>query len=350
MQENWIGKSEGVRFAFTHDIRGADGELIGDGRMYVFTTRADTIMGVTFCAVAPEHPLATHAAQTNPQLAAFIEECKKGGTTEAELALREKEGMPTGLAVHASADRRADRRVGRQLRADGLWRRRRDGRARPRRARFRVRPQVPACRSCRWSHVDGEHYDYKHWHDWYADKERGVTINSDIFSGFDYKDAVNAVAHALEQKGLGEKKTTWRLRDWGVSRQRYWGTPIPIIHCDEHGAVPVPEKDLPVVLPQDCVPDGTRQPAEQARGLPGLRVPGVRQGRRGARPTPWTPSSIRPGTSCATATRRTTSAMVADGARLLDADGPVHRRHRARHPAPAVRALLDQGDARPRAW
>src|SRR5688500_14845227 len=99
MQENWIGRSEGVRFAFTHDIRGDDGQLIGDGKMYVFTTRADTIMGVTFCAVAPEHPLATQAAKGNPKLAAFIEECKKGGTTEAELALREKAGMPTGLKV-----------------------------------------------------------------------------------------------------------------------------------------------------------------------------------------------------------------------------------------------------------
>ncbi|HEX6297238.1 MAG TPA: leucine--tRNA ligase, partial [Burkholderiales bacterium] len=109
-------------------------------------------------------------------------------------------------------------------------------------------------------HVDGEHYDYKQWHDWYADKERGVTINSDIFSGFNYPDAVKAVAHALEQKGLGGLQTTWRLRDWGVSRQRYWGTPIPIIHCDVHGAVPVPEADLPVVLPQDCVPDGSGNP------------------------------------------------------------------------------------------
>ena len=99
MQENWIGKSSGVRFAFTHDIQNAAGELIGDGKMYVFTTRADTIMGVTFCAVAPEHPLAMHAAATNPTLAAFIEECKKGGTTEAELAVKEKEGMATGLFV-----------------------------------------------------------------------------------------------------------------------------------------------------------------------------------------------------------------------------------------------------------
>lgn len=99
MQENWIGKSEGVRFAFPHDIKDEKGELIQGGRMYVFTTRADTIMGVTFCAVAPEHPLAMHAAKTDPKVAAFIEECKSGGTTEAELATQEKKGLPTGLHV-----------------------------------------------------------------------------------------------------------------------------------------------------------------------------------------------------------------------------------------------------------
>ena len=99
MQENWIGKSEGVRFAFPHEIKDASGALIGDGRMFVFTTRADTIMGVTFCAVAPEHPLALHAAATNPKLAAFLEECKAGGTTEAELATQEKKGERTGLFV-----------------------------------------------------------------------------------------------------------------------------------------------------------------------------------------------------------------------------------------------------------
>jgi hypothetical protein len=142
MQENWIGRSEGVRFAFPHEIRGDDGKLIGDGRMYVFTTRADTIMGVTFCAVAPEHPLAAHAARGNPKLATFIEDCKKGGTTEAELALREKEGMPTGLQVTHPHHRRAHRRLGRQLRAHGLRRRRRHGRAGPRRARLRVRAEV----------------------------------------------------------------------------------------------------------------------------------------------------------------------------------------------------------------
>ena len=259
MQENWIGKSEGVRFAFTHSIAGDDGQAINDGRMYVFTTRADTIMGVTFCAVAPEHPIATQAAKSNPQLAQFIEDCKKGGTTEAELALKEKEGMDTGLKVtHPLTHEEVPVWVGNYvLMSYG------DGAVMgvpghdERDFAFALKYDLPIMQVV---HVDGEHYDYKQWHEWYADKERGVTINSDIFSGFNYQDAVDAVAHALQQRGLGEKKTTWRLRDWGVSRQRYWGTPIPIIHCDEHGAVPVPEKDLPVVLPQDCVPDGSGNP------------------------------------------------------------------------------------------
>ncbi|HZY17260.1 MAG TPA: leucine--tRNA ligase [Ramlibacter sp.] len=259
MQENWIGRSEGVRFAFPHDIRDATGQLIGEGRLYVFTTRADTIMGVTFCAVAPEHPLATHAARANPKLAAFIEDCKKGGTTEAELALREKEGMPTGLVVtHPLTGEPVDVWVGNYV-LMGYG----DGAVMgvpghdERDFAFALKYDLPIMQVV---HVDGETYDYKHWQEWYADKEHGVTINSDVYSGFGYQDAVNAVAHALEQKGLGEKKTTWRLRDWGVSRQRYWGTPIPIIHCEQHGAVPVPEKDLPVVLPQDCVPDGSGNP------------------------------------------------------------------------------------------
>jgi leucyl-tRNA synthetase len=272
MQENWIGRSEGVRFAFTHGIRDHQGELIGDGRMYVFTTRADTIMGVTFCAVAPEHPLAVHAARTNPKLAAFVEECKKGGTTEAELAAREKEGMPTGLVVfHPLTEEPIDVWVGNYV-LMGYG----DGAVMgvpghdERDFAFALKYNLPIMEVV---HVDGEHYDYKHWHDWYADKERGVTINSDIYSGFNYQDAVNAVAHALQQKGLGEKKTTWRLRDWGISRQRYWGTPIPIIHCETHGAVPVPEKDLPVVLPQDCVPDGSGNPLNKREDFLACQCP-----------------------------------------------------------------------------
>ena len=266
MQENWIGKSEGVRFAFTHDIQGDDGALIGDGRMYVFTTRADTIMGVTFCAVAPEHPLAAHAAKTNPALAAFIEECKTGGTTEAELATQEKKGVPTGLFVtHPLTEEKVQVWVGNYVLmgyGDGavMGVPAHDERDFAFALKYGIEIKQVVL-------VDGETFNYHQWQDWYGDKQRGVTINSDSFSGLSYKDAVNAVAHALEQRGLGEKKTTWRLRDWGVSRQRYWGTPIPIIHCDEHGAVPVPEKDLPVVLPQDCIPDGSGNPLHKHEGF-----------------------------------------------------------------------------------
>ncbi|MFP5477400.1 MAG: leucine--tRNA ligase [Gammaproteobacteria bacterium] len=260
MQENWIGKSSGVRFAFTHDIRGADGAPIQDGRMYVFTTRADTIMGVTFCAVAPEHPLAAHAAASNPEIAAFIAECKAGGVTEAELATQEKKGVPTGLTVtHPITDEQVPVWVGNYvLMSYG------DGAVMgvpahdERDFAFANKYGIPIVQVVL---VDDEpHFDFHKWQDWYADKERGVTINSDNFSGMRHQEAVDAVAHALEEKGLGAKKTTWRLRDWGISRQRYWGTPIPIIHCPDCGPVPVPEQDLPVVLPTDCVPDGSGNP------------------------------------------------------------------------------------------
>ncbi|MFZ3083103.1 leucine--tRNA ligase [Rhodoferax ferrireducens] len=266
MQENWIGKSEGVRFAFTHDIRDASGALIDDGRMYVFTTRPDTIKGVTFCAVAPEHPLAVHAARGNPALAAFIEECKTGGTTEAELATQEKKGLDTGLVVtHPLTRLPVAVWVGNYvLMSYG------DGAVMgvpahdERDFAFAKKYGLPIKQVVQ---VDGEQFDYDHWQDWYADKQRGVAINSGSFSGMSFKQAVEAVAHKLAALGLGEKKTTWRLRDWGVSRQRYWGTPIPIIHCPEHGAVPVPEKDLPVVLPQDCVPDGSGNPLHKHEGF-----------------------------------------------------------------------------------
>jgi leucyl-tRNA synthetase len=266
MQENWIGKSEGVRFAFTHDIQDASGSLIGDGRMYVFTTRADTIMGVTFCAVAPEHPLAVYAAASNPALAAFIEECKSGGTTEAELATQEKKGQRTGLFVtHPLTGDMVEVWIGNYvLMSYG------DGAVMgvpahdERDFEFAKKYSLPIKQV---TDVQGKAYSLEVWADWYGDKQQGVAISSGKYDGLAFKAAVDAVAADLAALGLGEKKTTWRLRDWGVSRQRYWGTPIPIIHCDEHGAVPVPEKDLPVVLPMDCIPDGSGNPLHKHAGF-----------------------------------------------------------------------------------
>ena len=284
MQENWIGKSEGVRFAFTHDIKGADGKLIGAaadgqgeaGRMYVFTTRADTIMGVTFCAVAAEHPLALHAAASNPPLAAFIVECGQGGTTEAELATQEKKGMATGLFVtHPITGDKVEVWVGNYVLmsyGDGavMGVPAHDERdfAFALKYQLPIKPVVGVATSAGASAAPVLLvFDTTVWHDWYAEKGAGFAINSGKFDGLKFKDCVDAVVADLTALGLGEKKITWRLRDWGVSRQRYWGTPIPIIHCDEHGAVPVPEKDLPVVLPQDCIPDGSGNPLHKHEGF-----------------------------------------------------------------------------------
>ena len=295
MQENWIGKSEGVRFAFPHQIRGHDGNLIQDGHLYVFTTRADTIMGVTFAAVAAEHPLAAHAAEKNPALQAFIEECKTGGTTEAELATQEKKGMPTGLVVtHPLTGAEVPVWVGNYvLMSYG------DGAVMgvpahdERDFAFALKYGLPikqvvgvgvatvAEGVAPGSSVAGSDsspgatpsaaslvFDATRWQEWYADKTGSlVCVNSGVLNGLSYKAAVHKVAELLAAQGLGEKKTTFRLRDWGISRQRYWGTPIPIIHCPQHGSVPVPEKDLPVVLPEDCVPDGSGNPLVKHEGF-----------------------------------------------------------------------------------
>ncbi|GAB7544949.1 leucine--tRNA ligase [Cupriavidus sp. 8B] len=259
MQQNWIGKSVGVRFAFPHAIAGDDGKLIGDGKLYVFTTRADTIMGVTFCAVAAEHPLATHAAATNPELAAFIDECKHGSVAEADMATMEKKGMPTGLkVVHPLTGEQVEVWVGNYvLMSYG------DGAVMgvpahdERDFAFANKYGLPIKQVV---DVKGQPFSTEAWQEWYGDKEHGTCIHSGKYDGLDYKAAVEAIAADLGAKGLGEKKITWRLRDWGISRQRYWGTPIPLIHCDDCGVVPVPERDLPVVLPEDLVPDGTGNP------------------------------------------------------------------------------------------
>jgi leucyl-tRNA synthetase len=286
MQENWIGKSEGVRFAFTHAIASDTGEAVTDGvhtdtggliqggRLYVFTTRADTIMGVTFCAVAPEHPLASHAARHDAVLAAFIEECKSGGTTEAEMATQEKKGMPTGLSVkHPLTGADVPVWVGNYvLMSYG------DGAVMgvpahdERDFEFANKYGLPIRQVVELKDDRPElAFTTTKWQDWYGDKQRGVMTASGKYDGLGFKAAVDAVAADLAAAGLGEKKTTFRLRDWGVSRQRYWGTPIPIIHCHVCGPVPVPESDLPVVLPEDLIPDGTGNPLNKCESF--LNVP-----------------------------------------------------------------------------
>ena len=282
MQANWIGKSTGVRFAFPHDIRDENGQLIGEGKLWVFTTRADTIKGVTFCTVAPEHELAAFAARNNPKLAEFIQACKKGSVIEADLATMEKKGMPTGLYVsHPLTGQLVAVWVGNYvLMSYG------DGAV----------MAVPAHdeRDFAFAHkyglpirqviaVEGKTFSEQAWQDWYADKENGYCINSGRYDGLRHQEAVDAIAQTLSAMKLGEKTTTWRLRDWGISRQRYWGTPIPIIHCPDCGAVPVPEKDLPVILPEELVPDGTGNPLSRDAAF--LNVPCPKCGQAARRET-----------------------------------------------------------------
>ncbi|WP_027962069.1 leucine--tRNA ligase [Halomonas halodenitrificans] len=255
MQRNWIGKSRGVELTF--DITSADGAAREP--LSVYTTRPDTLLGVTYVAVAADHPLARQAAETNAELAAFREECARGGTSEAELATREKKGMPTGhLAVHPLSGREVPVYV----------------------ANFVLMEfgtgavmAVPAHDQRDWEFAtkygipiepviaaeNGQAPDLSAG----AHDEHGTLINSGEFDGLDFEAAFDAIAARLTELGRGEVKTNYRLRDWGVARQRYWGAPIPVKYGPEGQTVPLSDEELPVALPMDVTVDATGSPLKR---------------------------------------------------------------------------------------
>ena len=248
MQANWIGRSEGAEICFPY--------MQGEAQLKVFTTRADTLLGTTYMAVAAEHPLATQAAENNPQLQNFIEECKRGAVMEADIATQEKLGMDTGLFVrHPLTDE-----------ALPVWI-----------ANYVLMGYGEGAVMAVPAH-DERDFEFATKYDLPikavvkpADDELvrplteafcdyGITIDSGEYSGLNFKQANEAIIASLALKQLGSSQTVYRLRDWGISRQRYWGCPIPIIHCQDCGEVPVPDDQLPVVLPDNLVPDGAGSP------------------------------------------------------------------------------------------
>jgi len=253
MQRNWIGKSRGMEISFPYDAA----SIGSNGAMKVFTTRPDTLMGATYVAVAAEHPLATLAAQDNPELQAFIDECKRGGVAEADIATQEKKGLATSLRVqHPLTGELLPVWV-----ANYVLMNYGEGAVMAvpahdeRDFAFATKYELPIKPVVRTSAGDQTPAP---WNDAYG--EHGELINSGEFDGLDFDGAFDAMEVALQKKALGQARTQFRLRDWGISRQRYWGCPIPIIHCDSCGDVPVPEDQLPVVLPEDVVPDGAGSP------------------------------------------------------------------------------------------
>jgi leucyl-tRNA synthetase len=255
MQRNWIGRSEGVNLDFT---------LTDGSPLSVYTTRPDTLMGVTYMAVAPQHPVALRAAENNPELAAFIEAEGRIKVAEADMATMEKKGMATGInAVHPLTGEEVPIWVGNfVLMSYGSGAVMSVPGHDERDHAFASKYGLPIVQV-----IDkpGDEYQYDPavWADWYADKENVVTVNSAGFDGLDFTQAFNAFAERLEKEGRGQRTVNFRLRDWGVSRQRYWGAPIPIINCDKCGAVPVPERDLPVVLPTEVEFEGVGSPIKK---------------------------------------------------------------------------------------
>ncbi len=257
MQRNWIGKSFGADIEFAYDAATCGGE----GRLKVYSTRPDTLMGATYVAVAAEHPLAQRAAEHNAELAAFIAECKSGSVAEADVATMEKKGLPTGqFVIHPLTGDKLPVFVANYV----LW-----GYGEgavmavpahdERDFEFANKYGLPLVQVYRKAEGDDD-FSASQWQAWYADKAGLVTVNSGKYDNLEFQAAFDAIVADLEASGHGARKTQFRLRDWGISRQRYWGCPIPIIHCPSCGDVPVPAEQLPVVLPEDVVPDGTGSP------------------------------------------------------------------------------------------
>jgi len=250
MQRNWIGRSEGVELDFEFQGRA----------LTVYTTRPDTLMGATYMAVAPQHPLAKKAAQSNPELAAFIESQTNIKVAEADMATMEKLGMDTGLtATHPLTGQNTPIWVANfVLMSYGSGAVMSVPAHDERDHAFASKYGLPIVQV-----IDkaGSDYDAGTWQDWYAEKSESTrTVNSAGFDGLDFQNAFDAIADKLESLGKGVRTVNFRLRDWGVSRQRYWGAPIPIINCDSCGAVPVPAADLPVVLPTEIEFEGVGSP------------------------------------------------------------------------------------------
>ncbi|MSQ99836.1 MAG: leucine--tRNA ligase [Gammaproteobacteria bacterium] len=263
MQANWIGRSTGceVNFPYAPQTR----ELMGkDATLKVFTTRVDTLYGATFLAIAAEHPLALAASTLDDGLKTFIDECRRGSTMEADVATMEKKGRPTGYHVtHPFTGKLMQVWVANYVLMGygegavmGVPAHDERDFAFARKNNIKI---ISVVRPLQGNYEKGSPDAINaEWCDTYG--EHGITFNSGEFSGLAFEAAMEAISIALEQRNLGRKRVQFRLRDWGISRQRYWGCPIPLIHCEHCGEVPVPEIQLPVVLPEDLVPDGSGNP------------------------------------------------------------------------------------------
>ena len=253
MQRNWIGRSEGLELQFA--VEGQDQPLT------VYTTRPDTLMGVTYLAVAAEHPLAQQAASGNPALAEFLKEASRSGVAEADVETMEKKGMPLGIsAIHPISGEKVPVWVANfVLMGYGTGAVMAVPAHDERDFAFAQKYGLPIRQVIA---VGDEAYDATRWQDWYADKTHPQmrVVNSGRFDGLSYGQAFEALVQHFEQAGTGSRRVNFRLRDWGVSRQRYWGCPIPVVYCPKCDAVPVPEDQLPVVLPEDVAFTGVKSP------------------------------------------------------------------------------------------